>query len=611
MRGKKQNTIEANPALLNLIAPQGLVFPRNSLEVGENVAKAYGIVRYPQSPDYGWLSDATNIPGTIFEMHYTPSTDGEMLDNINSNISKKRAEALEAKSELAKQRAENAVENGKRLLEQIDLNGESVGMCGMCVMPVAVDDKQLLKAERKMKAVCSTSQLRPRLLAHKQKSAFRTILPSHVPDKDVSMIVDRPMPLRTLLGGFPFSSAGLNDGSGYYFAKDSRGNVMIVDSWLRAGDRTNTNFFVEGVAGVGKTTAIKHLIESEYMKGTHVIIFDPQGEYKDLTMNLKGDWINAGGSAKGRVNPLQIRPVPVDEEDESDYYATKLKDDDIGMGDLAVWMKHLEVFFSIRYKFDQDKMAILKKNLLELYNKFGIDWNTKVKGMPAEAFPIMSDLYNHMNLHLGEIQDDQENSEYRSIMRLLEDAVSGADSFLWNGHSTVTENSRILCFDTSALNDFPDDVKCAQYNNLLSYSWQLASADRTTKYLIVVDEAYLLADKKIPQSLAFLRNTMKQDRKFEVGLVVITHSVVDILAEEIKQYGQAIMDIPTYKILMGTDGQNLKDLKSLYNLTEAEEELLASKQRRHALLMAGAKRMHVVFDLPDYKLELMGTRGGR
>ena len=604
---KRKTDIEMNPALLNVIAPQGIHFHRSNLELGEMEAKGYGIVRYPQAPDYGWLANITTIPSTLVEINYTPQTDGEMLDNINSNISKKRQEALEAKSDLIRQRAEAAVENGRRLLEQIDLNGESVGMMGMCIMPMAADSEEFTKVDRKMKSICSTAQLRPRVLAHKQKGTFKMLSPTHIPDKDVSMIVDRPMPLRTIVGGFPFAASGLNDGSGYYLGHDKNGNIIIVDPWMRAGDRTNTNFFVEGVPGVGKTTIIKDIIISEYMKGNHVIIFDPQGEYKDLVKALRGDWINAGGSAMGKINPLQIRPVPVDTDDKNDFYA----ETENGMGDLAVWMKHLEVFFNIRWRFTPEKMAILKKNLLEVYNEFGINWDTRVADMSAEEFPTLTDVYDHMQHRKDAAEDEEERRDYRNILMQLEDAVNGSDSFLWNGHSTVREQSRVLCFDTSALNDFSDEVKCAQYNNLFTYSWQLATADRKTRYSIVVDEAYLLADRKVPQSLAFLRNTMKQDRKYEVGMFVITHSVVDFMADEIKQYGQAIMDIPTYKILMGTDGQNLKDLKELYNLTEAEETLLSSKQRGHALFMVGAKRMHAVFDIPEYKMEMMGTGGGR
>ncbi len=48
---KRKTDIEMNPALLNVIAPQGIDFRRNKLELGEMEAKGYGIVRYPQAPD--------------------------------------------------------------------------------------------------------------------------------------------------------------------------------------------------------------------------------------------------------------------------------------------------------------------------------------------------------------------------------------------------------------------------------------------------------------------------------------------------------------------------------------------------------------------------------
>ena len=47
------------------------------------------------------------------------------------------------------------------------------------------------------------------------------------------------------------------------------------------------------------------------------------------------------------------------------------------------------------------------------------------------------------------------------------------------------------------------------------------------------------------------------------------------------------------------------------NLTEAERELLESKRRGHALFMIGSKRLHVNFEIPDYKWAYFGKAGGR
>jgi hypothetical protein len=76
-------------------------------------------------------------------------------------------------------------------------------------------------------------------------------------------------------------------------------------------------------------------------------------------------------------------------------------------------------------------------------------------------------------------------------------------------------------------------------------------------------------------------------------------------------YGQALMDLPAYKILMGSDGVNLAETTELYNLTELEQELLFNKKRKYALFFAGSKRIYIRFDVSDYKLRLIGTGGGR
>ena len=91
-------------------------------------------------------------------------------------------------------------------------------------------------------------------------------------------------------------------------------------------------------------------------------------------------------------------PIPKnDEPDETepgltDYYD---KDEGNGLGDLALYIKHLEIFFSLYIPSLTDKhKAVLKKTLIELYKDFDIDWNTDAKKLKPEDFPILSDMYN-------------------------------------------------------------------------------------------------------------------------------------------------------------------------------------------------------------------------
>ena len=347
------------------------------------------------------------------------------------------------------------------------------------------------------------------------------------------------------------------------------------------------------------------------------MVIDPESEYKDLCKKLNGDWINAVGGSKGMINPLQVRPSPkdmpedkiVDKKGDKGYQEPLYIDEGYGMNDLALHMKNLEIFFNLYIPSITDmQRAVLKKCLVELYQQFNIVWTTDVSQLSSKDFPTFADLYK---LTQEKADTDQDREIYADLAMLLNDIANGSDSFIWNGHSTITTDSNFICLDTNSLQETSDNIKRTQYFNILTYCWEQMSKNRDERVMLICDEAYLMIDQKVPQSLVYLRNVMKRARKYEGSLGIISHTVIDFLSENIKQYGQALLDVPCYKILMGTDGPNLKETAKLYDLTEAEQELLLARKRGHALFMVGAKRLRINFDIPDYKLDYMGTAGGR
>lgn len=597
-----------NHALLNVITPVGLEFTKNGLSVGENLGKIYGLIRYPQKVDTEWLSKITNIPSTIVSIGFKPVDNATLINAISRSVVQQRGLAEGAKDPLSRQRAEKAAEDGEKIMLQIDREGETVGLMSVSVMPIAKDERTFRKVCRRTESMISVLKCKMRVIPNLQKECFQHISPSFPTNAKIESILQKIVPLSTFVGGFPFASSGFNDGEGYYFAQDTSGGLVIVDVWRRGGDRTNSNFVIMGNSGVGKSTAIKHIIMSEFMKGTKIIVADPESEYKDLCHNLGGDWINAVGGSTGMINPLQVRPSPRDDEQEKDTDRL-YRDEGYGMNDLALHMKNLEIFFSLYIPSLTDmQKAVLKKCLIELYRNFGITWDTDVSAIKPDGFPIFSDLYK---LVKEKADTEQDRQAYADLALLLYDIAEGADSFIWNGHSTITSDSQFICLDTNALQETSDSIKRTQYFNILTYCWEQMSRNREERVLLICDEAYLMIDQRVPQSLVYLRNVMKRARKYESALGIISHSIIDFLSESVRQYGQALLDIPCYKILMGTDGPNLKETAKLYDLTDAEQELLLARKRGHALFMVGAKRLHINFEIPDYKLLYMGTAGGR
>lgn len=602
----ENNDYGVNKSILNIITPSGVEISKNSMIISDSFAKAVVITRYPTDPEYGWLSNITNIEGTTANIEFRPTDPGALIERCNEQIRDYTNDLGIEKDESVRQIKEKAIKDIRNMIRRINEDGEMVGYVNIMLLVKANTEKQLSERIKKIISVTSTFGFNVRNLTFFQKDALETIAPYGIPKEKLSDMGDRNMPLSSFIGGFANASTGINDGIGYMFAKTVKRNKhVIIDSWRRGGDRTNTNWLITGSPGVGKSATVKDITISEFALGAKVIFIDPEREYVDLVKNLGGDVINCGGGKGGKINPLQVRVSPkIDSDEEDDLY----KDEGKGLGDLALYFQTLRTFFKMYLRdITAIQMAKLEEVLELLYERFGISWDTDISKLQNDEFPIMEDLYKD----LQEKYESTLDSDYKTIGLLIRSAAVGADARLWNGHTDMETKSDIVDLDISSLLEAEEKVQKSQYYNILTWAWQRASLDRNERILIVVDEAYLIVDPDIPQALVFLRNVSKRIRKYEGGLMVITHSVVDLLDDAVKRHGQAIIDNSCFKLLMGTDGKNLKETKELFKLTEQEEALLLSKQRGRGIFFAGSKRIAIKVEIPTEFIELMGTAGGR
>lgn len=387
------------------------------------------------------------------------------------------------------------------------------------------------------------------------------------------------------------------DAHGNFFARTMDGRIISLDLLYRGQDRTNSNMVITGMQGQGKSTAIKHLLMTMYMMGVKVIVIDPEREFRDLCRNLSGTWLDVGGGA-AKINPFQIRPVPEDDDEEQNplYKASD--------NAMALHVHTMDVFFKLYLPGLTDlQRALLKKALVEVYQSKGITWDTDITQLTPDAYPLAEDFYQQL--------DSQDDPRCKELAALFYDMAKGADSFLWNGYTNVDVSNDLIVLDTNRLMNSSDEVKRAQYFNNLTLCWEIMSRDRNEPVLLAADEGHIMFDPEIPQTSMYMRNFGKRGRKYEAALWLVTHSLVDLLNDKVKLYGQAILDGAEYKIFFGTDGKNLEETANLYHLTEAEKSILLSRQRGKALFLLGKQHLHVDFDIPPYKLELMGKGGGR
>lgn len=608
---KPEIQIPVNTALQANITPIGIDFEMNRLRLGENYCCVYAITDYPSECDYGWYSKLTNIPGTIVSINYEPIDNGEAVNEISRKIRMMRGQAASTKDPRERQRCLKAADDQEKIMFKMDQNGEVMGKWNTTIMVLSRDKDDFNSRCDRVKNVASLIGCKIRILANLQKEGYQQISPTYPQIKRIQETSSRFFPVSTFVGGFPFSSGGLNDGRGFYLGKDSSEGLILLDLWKRNSMRPNSNITIVGGSGSGKSTAIKHIIASEYARGTKIIVIDPEGEYKDMCLNplFEGDWIDVAGGRGGLINPLQIRPVPPDDEDSPDNDNDEPPQSE-SIGDLAIHLKTLETFFQLYLPSMNDKLrALLNKSLVELYAAFGITWETDVSGWRAEQFPTLSDLFG---LVVRKSETDVRNADvYEDLKTYLEGAANGADHLLWNGYTTIKPKSGFVVLDTKSLIQMSGTVLAAQYFNVLSWCWEQITHDRKERIMLVADECWTMIDPRCPQSLQFLKNAEKRARKYEGSIVVGTQSTSDFLDPEVKYYGQDVLDLPTYKLLFSMDGKSLKETTELFNLNDAQSELISSGQRGTALMKVGSRAVKVKFDLSEERLEMFGKGGGR
>lgn len=594
---------QGHAALMEQITPAGgMRFDATSAWIGSSLCRFYGAVRYPSELEYGWAVKIMGATDCVTCITYYPGMASEIGDALSRSMRTSTQNALEENDARQRKRYERKVNDADRLIDNLDARGMSLGHISIVVMAYAADHEGL---ELVCRSVCdrfALKRIKLKVLSCVQREAWKHLSPYYPNRPVIDDILRRIVPLETVVGGYPMTVNILRDDNGVYFARTPDRGIVSLDIFYRSRDRNNGNGIVTGMPGVGKSTLLKSMLESMYMLGMKCIVNDPEREFRDMCNAMGGSWINAGGGS-ARVNLLQVQaPIPDPEDDDSNVFVDKNE------SILSQHIQHVETI--LRYKLPDltdVQISLLERVLIDMYASYGIDLNSGEECLARanEQWPVMKDLWQLLQ------SKAVEDPRYDDIALLIESMAVGADSSIWNGHTNIDMSNNLIVIDTHALSEGSERNRVAQYYNLLRMEFTSASADRDTPYFIVCDESQTMFDPNLPQAAAALRKMSLRLRKYEGCLWLAFHSLHELLDDKVRLDGQPILDAAGYKILFGTDGRNLADTVNLFKLTPAEEKFLESKQRGKALALIGSRHMQVDFDLPQYKLDLMGRGGGR
>jgi len=532
------------------------------------------------------------MPGVVVSISISPTDPLDMLKALNNSIKEFNSRLATGGQALDRSRWEQSLSDSKELLKKIDQEGQRVYNTTVTILIVAQTEDELNKKTRQVEAMCAGQGMRARTTVFRQEDGLKTVGPFGLMQKEITEMAGKDMPAETVAASYPFVSSSLNHGKGIVLGRDSDDGLILVDRWKPPQDAgvTNPNMNILGTSGGGKSFAAKMILLREYALGARILILDPEREYKMMCRELDGSWINAAGG-KGKINPLEIRPVPDIDPDEEDE-----EQDDSVRGPLSSHLQRVKTLFQLYLPGLSDlERSVLDDCILASYKDYGIIWQTEPS--TVKEYPTVLDVYKHIQA---------KGQERLSV--LFKGAVEGADAALWNGQTTIPAVGDFTVLDIRDLTDASENVRRAQYFNILSYAWDLVREGRAEgkRTVLVVDEAWLLADPQTPQAIGFLRDLSKRIRKYNGSLTIITQNIVDFLAPEIARLGQPVITNASMKLLMRQESRDLEALTDLMKLSEAEVDLLAGAKIGHGLLLAGNNRVHTRIEAAAHELEVIG-----
>lgn len=602
--GHQENPEVVNLALLNLLAPDVLRFHPRAIELGSQWLRIYAILRYPPRVDAGWLAHAANLEGVYCSLHAEPTDPTQLSLSLSRTITQMTGQlSAQHLNPLMRQRYEQQIQDAETLLRKIDTEQQSLFVTGVFLMVIAPDEKTGIQRSKRLEATLAAQGMRVRLLSYRQHEALRTAGPWRLWDSALQGAAPFQVPAETLAAAFPFSSGGLNHGSGILLGHDENHGVVLVNRWNPPHEEaiTNKNMALLGPSGGGKTWTASMMIIREWMMGAKVIVIDPvKRDYRRLCQQLHGTWINAAGGGS-RINPFQ---APVGTREASSLLAEEEEAQDASA--MVLHLQRVQTFLHTYLpELSSLQQALLAQAVQEVYARKGIDWKTLPDSVPKDNWPHMGDLYQTCKNHAD---SDPLSQDWNILTALLRDAGEGLAASLWAGPSTIPtmQEADFVVLDIQDLARAPLPIRRAQFHNVIGYAWDMIRADRSERKLLVVDEAWLLVDQKTPETLDFLRSIAKLIRGYNGAMMIITQQVNDFLADPVKAEGEAVIGNCAYTLLFRQDNRNDLDAVSrLFNLSEKEQDTLQGARVGEGLLMAGNSRVWLSVDVAPYERPLL------
>lgn len=598
------------------IKPAKIKFNIAKFCVDKDCYRVYDLIDYPLQVGNAWaasffLLDRTKV---VMKLNPMPRMDSEkQIDKAIMEMESKLGKAGRSSTQIDYQ---THLDTLRQLLVSLKNNNEQLFNVNTYITSEEA-------AKKDVRAMLKQQGFRYSEMFSRQIDGF---ISSNISRLDTMKSTKRGIPTTTLAAAFPFISNSLQDENGMYLGDNEY--PVFVDFFKRDRERVNSNMMIIGKSGSGKSYATKTLLTNLAADNCKIFILDPENEYKALTKNLGGKFIDVGSSLQGIINPFHIitsLDASEDEKVEYDEYGEVIEKEIVENVDdsFAQHLQFLEQFFRVILEgINSDAFEVLNSLIIDMYKEKGIDYKTNLSKFKPEDYPIFDDLYNLILKRLKTAKDDFSIRNLMTVETYIKKfATGGRNSALWNGPTSIETNENFVTFNFQSLvaGNNPTVTNAQMLlvfrylnNEIINNKDFNAKYHKNRKIIVAVDEAHIFINPKYPIALDFMAQMAKRIRKYGGMQIVITQNLADFIGtDEIKRQSTAVINACQYSMIFSLAPNDVNDLTELYKksggINEEEQNSIVTAGVGQAFLITGpTSRTTVQVVANDYVKQLFG-----